>query len=541
MGSIKPTAIPVEKGSQTEQGASLRDAKARIPKNVLWNSGSLALGLAINFLITPLLVHRLGSVQYGIWALIGELLGYSFLLDFGIRIAVTRYVARHIALNEGKEVNEVVTTGLAFTLGSAATILAIGVIVAFFFPTLFQIPHALAKEAGLAAFIVAAGMAVGFPGSLFNGCVAAVSRYDLLSLRNVAAGVLRALLLWFFLSRGYALLAVALITCGVFYFAACLDFILAFRQIPALQIRRTYLQSSTMKTLAHFSFYAFILSIAWRLLFLTDNLVVGFVLGPAAVTFYSVGMQLASVLRDSLGTITTLFAPLASQMDALNERESLRALFVGGSRIGVVYGLAGIVGLTILGPRFLGLWMGESFVTRSGPILILLSIETGFYVLAFTCGQVLYGVGRHKVNAWLSLTNATANFALSATLVRWWGPVGVAWGTVIPAFAFEAIILPVFTARLLGVSLRQFYWSAVVKPVAAALPYAGWLWAWREHGWGSSYTSLVLVVGSGLLIYGPMAWVVALDARDKNLIRRWLGKFGPWIAALQSVRSAILG
>jgi O-antigen/teichoic acid export membrane protein len=483
---------------------------------------SYTANIAIVFFVTPLLIHGLGTTAYGVWGLIGQLIGYSFLLDFGVRIAVTRYVARHLALGQAQEINEVLSTSLVFSLVSAGLVLVGGVLGAYLLPRFFAIPLGLVLPARLSFVLVAVAVAVTFPGSVFHGCVTATSRYDLLSLRNVSVSVTRALLLWFFMTRGYGIVTVAAISTATHCLAYGLDLVLARRLIPYLSIRPKFFHVSTLRTLVKFSLYVFILSVSWRVIFMTDNVVVGFVLGPVAVTFYTVGMQVADILRDSLGTVTALFFPLASQMDALKQKDSLRRLFLGGTRIGLLYVLAGVVGLTVLGPRFLGFWLGESFVDRSGPILILLATETAFYALALTCGQVLYGMNRHRVNAWLSLGNATANLTLSTIMVRWWGAVGVAWGTFIPAFVIEAVILPLYTASLLNVSPGRFYKSVVLRPLIAAAPYGLWLWFWRAQGLVHGYGSLALVVGSGLALYALLAWKLSLDDQDRIFARKVL-------------------
>ena len=512
-----------QRGAGAPAGAnSLDEAKAGIPRNVLFNWLNYGILILITFLITPLVVHGLGNTAYGVWGLIGQLLGYSSLLDFGVRIAVTRYVARHLALAQAREINKVLTTSLVFSCFSAALALGGGVVGAYLLPRLFAIPAELLLQAQLSCIVVAAGIAVTFPGSVFHGCVTATSRYDLLSIRNISTNVTRALLLWFFLRRGYGLLAVATISTGTLYLGYGLDFLLARRLLPYVRLRREFFDVVTLRSLVTFSVYVFVLSVSWRLIFMTDNVVVGFVLGPVAVAFYTVGLQVADMLRDSLSNITALYAPLASQMDALKQKDSLRRLFLGGARLGLVYVLAGVVGLTVLGPRFLGFWLGESFADRSGPILILLATETAFYTLGLTCSQVLYGMNRHKVNAWLSLGNATANFVLSTIMIRWWGAVGVAWGTLIPAFVVEAIILPVYTASVLHISPLRFYKSVVMRPLAAAAPYGLWLWFWRAQGLVHGYGSLALVVGSGLALYALLAWKLSLDDQDRIFARKVL-------------------
>jgi O-antigen/teichoic acid export membrane protein len=522
MPLVDQQLAPASEAALPVRGSSLQEAKKRVGSNALFNGLNYVTLALVTFLIAPFLVHRLGNTTYGVWGLIGELLGYSFLLDFGIRIAVTRYVARHLALAQPREINGVLTNGLAVTLVSAFLALVAGCVFAYVFPRWFSIPPELTRVARLSVLIVTLGFAATFPGSLFNGSLTALSRYDLLCIRNTTSNILRALLLWFFLKRGCGLLAVAIISSLITWVSYGFDFIFVSRLLPAFAIRREYLERKTLRTLLNFSVYALVLSISWRLIFMTDNVVVGFVLGPVAVTFYTIGRQLAGFLRDSLGTITTLYSPLASQMDALDERNGLQRLLTAGSRIALIWALAGIVPLVVVGPRFLGFWMGKAFVGKSGPVLILLAIEVGFWAIASASGQALYGMNRHKFNAWLSLCNATANFTLSVILIRWLGAVGVAWGTVIPSFLGEGIILPVYTASLLEVSPLRFYRSAVLRPLLAATPYGLWLWLCLQGSLVRGYASLAFVVSSGLVLYTMLAWKFGLDTDEKALARRWL-------------------
>jgi len=517
----QPFAPPREV-APTARGSSLRAAKRRVPVNVLANCLSFATNIVVSFLVVPLLVHRLGNSAYGVWGLIGQLIEYSFLLDFGIRIAVTRYVARHLALDQQHEINKVITTGLVFNIIPLSFSLLGGGVLAYVLPHFFPIPEGLVAPARWSVVIVAIGIAASFPGSLFLGCVAASSRYDLLGIRRSLPVLVRVFLLWYFLDHGYGLVAVATISTLTVCLGYGLDYVFTRRQFPHLSVRREHFDLSLLRTLLNFSVYAFISSIAWRLLFMTDNIVVGFALGPVAVTFYAVGMNLAGTLRESVGNITALYAPLAYQMDALDEKESLRRLFISGSRIALVYVLAGITTLVIVGRPFLGLWMGSAFVDSSGPILILLSVEAGFFALSFTSTQVLYAMNRPRVYAWLSLSDAAVNFALSATLVGWVGAVGVAWGTVIPACLVEAIIMPVYTAALLRVSPLHFYWSAVLRPLLAATPYGLWLWFCLQHGLIRGYASLALAVCSGLVLYALLAWSFGLDGEERAWARQRL-------------------
>src|SRR5689334_7759573 len=80
--------------------------------NVLTNWGAVLLGMSISFVLSPFLVHHLGDARYGLWGVIGSIIGYLGLLDFGIRVGVTRFVARHDATGDREAATRLVSTAL---------------------------------------------------------------------------------------------------------------------------------------------------------------------------------------------------------------------------------------------------------------------------------------------------------------------------------------------------------------------------------------------------------------------------------------------
>ena len=55
--------------------------------------GVYAATLVSGLVVTPIIVGALGTEQFGIWALIGSILGFIGLLDLGIGPSVIRFAA----------------------------------------------------------------------------------------------------------------------------------------------------------------------------------------------------------------------------------------------------------------------------------------------------------------------------------------------------------------------------------------------------------------------------------------------------------------
>src|SRR5690606_1767911 len=70
-------------------------------RRLFLNTGSnllvMLLKLTITFIMTPILVTNLGSYAYGLWEMLGAIVGYMGLLDLGIKPAISRFAAKYKA------------------------------------------------------------------------------------------------------------------------------------------------------------------------------------------------------------------------------------------------------------------------------------------------------------------------------------------------------------------------------------------------------------------------------------------------------------
>src|SRR5947209_11769551 len=85
----------------------------RTKRNVLFNWAGFGVASIVNFLLSPFIIHHLGNTVYGIWVLMMSLTGYLSLLDLGVRIAVTRYVAKFHAESDVARASRTVSSALA--------------------------------------------------------------------------------------------------------------------------------------------------------------------------------------------------------------------------------------------------------------------------------------------------------------------------------------------------------------------------------------------------------------------------------------------
>jgi O-antigen/teichoic acid export membrane protein len=114
--------------------------RARVMRNTVSNYIGKFLALGTWFFLTPFLLAQLGNQLYGLWVLVGSIVAYGSLLDFGIAGAMIKYVAEYRARGEHAQLNRLVATALRIYMTLGLLAIGLALLIAPFFPDLFNVP-----------------------------------------------------------------------------------------------------------------------------------------------------------------------------------------------------------------------------------------------------------------------------------------------------------------------------------------------------------------------------------------------------------------
>jgi O-antigen/teichoic acid export membrane protein len=318
-------------------------------------------------------------------------------------------------------------------------------------------------------------MAAGMVGSVYGGVLFAAKRFDLVSGVQGATALIRLALTVLFLQQVHGLLTLAVIFLAVTLIENGLTAWLAYRQTPTLSVRRRWMTRSVLKECSGFSAFTSLRWISGRLIYLTDTVVIGFVLGPKAIVPYYIGARLVQMVHTPLEQIADVVLPSAGELHARGEREQLHALLAKGMGLAFLLAAGFWIGSAYFGERFLVTWMGETYPESHVVLLILLAAQVVAQPM-IVARQVLLAMGRVRLPALLDVAEALANLGLSLVLVYSIGIIGVAWGTLVPMVIIELALLLPYSLRTIGAPARATLRQALLP---ALLPLS-LLWAYCE-------------------------------------------------------------
>ena len=444
----------------------------RIAQNVLSNWLALAITTVVGFFLSPVVVHYLGNLTYGVWVIVMSLVAYMNLLDLGLRGAVTRFVSKGTAQDNHEESSSVVSGALWIRFWISVAVIAAGLAFSVALHHLFVIPVALQQPARIAVLVTAVTVAINLWCGVFGGVLVALHRYDLTSSVSILQICTRAIGIIVLLRSGHGILALAIWDLCTSIAANATTVFLCLRIYPRLKIVFSRPDHTTLNKIWNYSLYAFLINVAIQVVYYTDNLVVGAFLSPSAVTLYAIGGLLISYSRQIVSSMTTTFTPLASTFEAEGSFQNLRQLLIHGTRAALIISLPIEVALFFRGHTFIRLWMGEQYAQPSGTVMQILLLSVVLGSANTTSAGIVYGMEKHKRLALWAMGEAVANLVLSIILVRRIGIYGVAWGTAIPSVIIELLLWPGYVSKLVEIPVRTYLWQTWIRTGLAIIPFA---------------------------------------------------------------------
>jgi O-antigen/teichoic acid export membrane protein len=473
--------------------------------------------LAAAFFVSPVLVHGLGDRRYGIWSLVESVLAYLMLFDLGVAASVVRYVARFEATRDQDALNRVFSASLCIFAAAGAAVLGVTLVLGFPAFPLLGVPADLAAEGRWMLVLLGLNLAVGLPANVFACVIDGLGRYPTRSAIRTAGTVVRAVLFLVLMRRGGGLVAVAVAVTACALLEHLGMAVAACRYLPRLRFSFRLVDRPTLRAIRSYSIDALLAMVAGRVSFQTDALVINGFLLPQSITLFAVAARLVEYAKDSLRVATTVLTPAVSALEARGDDAAIRRVLLDSTRYVLWLILPVQLGLLLLGRPFLGLWMGPEYAAGSYPTLAVLSVPLALAMAQSVSARILYGTGRLRWFARVTLAEAAANLVLSVLLVRPLGIEGVALGTAIPN-AVANCAVAVYVCRAVGVGMGEYLRRSFLAPCAAALlPCAAWLAAGR---WAApdTWPSLFATAAAGVAGYFVLAALAEFGLR--NLLGR---------------------
>lgn len=487
---------------------------------------NIALQVIIGFLYVPILLHFIGKSEYGLYQLMGSLIAYFSIMDFGLSAAVIRFYAKYKALKDSIGMENI----LAISVRGYGTVtvlaLAIGFVCYGFLDDIFAGSMTVSEvnEAKQIFLLLLLNIVITLSTMVFRSVINAHERFFFLKGMETIQLVLQPILVVLVLQRHPSAFSVAAVQTVLNLVLSGARVYYCFHDLH-VKIHFHYWNHELFSEFKKLALSVFAVSLIDQVFWKTNQIILGIISGTTAVAVYSIASLIYMNYMALSTAISGVYLPHVTGMVARKEPISnLSELFIQIGRW--QYYLLALVatGFIIFGKQFIALWAGPGF--EDSYFITLLIILPFTVDLIQNIGlAIMQAMNRYDFRARIYFVTGVLNLLLAIPLGIKYGGIGCAVATGISMIVGNGFIMNWYYAKEIHLAIDSF-WKQIGKisfVVTGCLGVGGLI---NAYLWPRGN---ILLFGLKILGYTIMyisaIYLMAMNQTEKNKINQILMKF----------------
>lgn len=502
----------------------------KIMSNTMYNMLGRVWAVAIAIFLTPYIVGSIGVEKYGVWALVSVVTGYFGLLDLGIGSAYVKFISEYYAKKDSHSINRIVNSGLFFYCLFTVGLFGLAFISLDLILKFLNIPAVLLEETVFLFWVGLATFSVSNAASVFVAVQNGLQRMDVYNKISLVVSIPNTVGIVFAIHHGYGLRGLIVANAVTMLLSGVLNVYFAYRLMPELRLAGKYLSYGMFLKLFDYGYKLQIARVSSTVSAQIDKLLLTHYLSVASVTFFQLGSSVVEQAKSLPMLLLSALVPAFSELDARGDREKILEGYVRGTKYIAMIAIPLFTFLIVSGGTIIMLWMGPGYES-STLVIRILAFGWGVAVVSGVRSAVLQAIGKPQIEMNSGLIAAVFNVPLSVIFIRYFGFLGVAFGTSI-----ALILSAVYGFEFLNRELRvggAFYYRAYLPQLTVISAAAGGIVSLIPLAMSfeavDRLSAFLLLAGQGVLfviIYsGLLAKWRPLDTRDVSMLSRANNRF----------------
>lgn len=485
---------------------------------------STGLHTIINFIYIPMLLMFLSKEQYGLYQLVGSMVAYLTVMDFGFANTTIRYYSQLLAKKDVVGQENLLATMMRIYTFISISIIVIGIIslyvlIPFFTTTLTPNDIITAKYV---YFILLFNLAILIPGNIFVAIIQAHEKFIFLKTINILNVILQPILVFIVLHYKSNIIALAMVQtiCNLSVFVLNAYYSL-FKLNVKFKLHKW--DNSFLREILSFSFFVFLGAIVDQIYWKTGQVILGAVVGTVTVAIYSISMQFAMSYLGISTNMCTVFLPKLSALAVKEDSTEINNIFIKIGRLQFYVVMLMFSGFLLFGKNFILLWVGNDFIDAYKYALILMGALI-IPLIQNTGILILQAKNKHAFRSIMYLIIAILNVIISIPLVKKYGAMACAIVTASCLLLGQGLIINIYYNKL-GIEIIKF-WKVILKLfIPMIIPVVSFVLFFYYYTIQNNILNLSWQIVLFVVLYSLVLWKLDFNNYEKNLVLSIIRKF----------------
>lgn len=421
----------------------------------------------INLLYTPFLLYHLGDNEYGLYQLMGSLISYFSIFDFGLSNSIIRYYTVEKANKDKLGQENVLFLSLVSYGIISAVLVSISIVIFFSIDTIFHesLTSSELSEAKMVFIIQIITLVISLLSKVFNAVVLAEERFVFIKALSLIQCFLQPLFVCIVILQVPIAISVVVVQAVT---SVLINLAVIFYSFFSLDISIHFhgFNLEFLKGMFKLSLSVFFVAITDQIFWKTNQFVLGAVLGTFAVAIYAVSSQIYMNYMAVSSTIQSVFLPRITNLVSTDDVDGVNSLFLAIGKIQFLLLSLILVEFISIGRDFILLWVGEDYID-SFYIAIIIMLAMTIDLIQCIGSTVLQAKNQYMVRAKVLLVCAIVNVIFVCAFAQSGGVVCAAISALCMIIA-NGPFMNYFYKKIAGLPISSF-WQQILNITGSVL------------------------------------------------------------------------
>ncbi len=478
----------------------------------------LLVNTVVNLAYVPILVTYIGIDEFGLYKLLGSIIAYFNVLDFGLSTTIVKFLSEYLELDKKETIKELLSTVSILCLIISIVLCFVSIIIYYNIPLLFKetLSESMIISAQQILLLLFFNIILLFNSKIFDAIIVSHERFIFLKIVSILQVVLQpfvviAVIFWYPTALYVVLVQSLFNTVLIFIkWSYC-------RYILHTKISYCGCNKSIIKALYKLSISLFVVAVVDQVFWQSNQILLGLKVGTAAVAVYAVASQIYINYMNISTAMSGVLLPKITMMVARRESDkAFQHIFIKVGRLQFYLLSLILTGFVIFGHDFLHYWAGENF--RDAYWIALIVMIPFTIDLIQNIGLIIMQARNvYHIRAIIYFFMGIANIILAVWLIRDYGILGGAVATGTCMFIGNGLLMNWYYHCCMKINIVVF-WREIAKIAFVALAvmtvaYLLWNYFFIRHTVIAFCISIVIYIS----FFFALQWYVNFNEYEKNL------------------------
>lgn len=441
--------------------------KKQMSLNMITQVIAYILNLGVSFFITSYVVKYIGKEVYGFVGLANNFVSYLSVVTVALSGMINRFITVELRSGEEKKAAQYYVSAIVANVVLALVLTLPTLYLIIRLDNLVNVPAAFSTDIKILWIFLFGIFLIQLPTNVFGVATFSTNRLELSNLRNMESGLLKVIILFgtfSLLSPHVYYIGIATFICGIY--TIILNYYYKKKLTPELSFSIKGFDIALVWQLLKTSVWNSIQQLNLILFTGLDLLLTNLFIGAKEMSLYSIAKTLPNSVIAFVGTIAGTFtAQLTITYAEEDKQQFIREVKTTMKICGFLCAVP-IIGLMAFGSSLFKLWIGN-LTSSEIEMVQILSVLTVLPAFVDVYVHPLFSINtiavKLKIPVLINTLSGVLNVVIVFALLKTtnYGVYVIAVVSGILMILKTIIFTPFYSAHILGVSWKTFYWPLV--------------------------------------------------------------------------------